>query len=822
MQNPDKEFNFTRNTQTLPAMKKNHLSASAAALVFIFSCGTPTRINVDPSVVENAITPWLYGSCIEDVNHEIYGGLYDQKIFGESFEEPAGSPDIVGFSRYDGFWSIENGVLSVASAPGAKLVYNGLEIADGTVEVDMRFDGTGVNGGVLVRVSDPGTGADNFNGYEINVSADGKRATLGRHRMDWKFLAEAPVDVDPAAWNKLSVGMHGSRITVALNGQTVIDYDDTETPLLSGKAAIRIWNADSSYRNFAAADAGGTRHEIAFEPVTAPEVSATWDAVITGDAVATFEHDGKTSYNTKYSQVIEMTGGTGRAGVANMSLNRWGIAVNEDQRFAGSVYLKSKGLTGSVKIAIESADGTKQYAAGEIKGVNGKWNKYTFELTSSAKDPKSRFTLYIDKPGKLWIDQATLMTTGDSRFQGLPLRADIGQAMVDQGLTFLRYGGSMVNVPDYKWKNMIGDRGKRPIYKGNWYAYSTNGFGIEEFLMFCETAGFVPSFAVSVLESAEDMADMIEYLNGPVESPWGGKRAEAGHPEPYGVKYIQIGNEEVIHSDDRAGYERYIEQFNRIYDAIHAKDPNVVFINAAWWRPKSGENMKMVFDALNGKAAYWDYHPWADALDSGKKVDVELQEMRDLFTKWDPETTMKCALFEENGNTHNMQRALGHATIQNAARRHGEFLLTTCAANALQPYGQNDNGWDQGQVFFTPDQVWGMPPYYAQQMASRHHRPLLIQSTADERLDVTATTDEKGREIVLHVVNTSDQSIKSSVRVAGTNVWLVKSVTLAAELSAVNTTEQPERVVPVEKSHKGKPVHDFPPHSYTILVLQTK
>lgn len=66
---------------------------------------------------------------------------------------------------------------------------------------------------------------------------------------------------------------------------------------------------------------------------------------------------------------------------------------------------------------------------------------------------------------------------------------------------------------------------------------------------------------------------------------------------------------------------------------------------------------------------------------------------------------MKCTILEENGNLHNMQRALGHATILNTTRRMGDFLLTSCAANTLQPYLQNDNGWDQGQVFFTPDRV---------------------------------------------------------------------------------------------------------------------
>ena len=90
----------------------------------------------------------------------------------------------------------------------------------------------------------------------------------------------------------------------------------------------------------------------------------------------------------------------------------------------------------------------------------------------------------------------TLMNGADRQFCGLPLRNDIGQAMVDQGLRFLRYGGTMVNAPEYRFKKMIGDRAERPPYKGHWYTYSTNGFGIEDFLHFCEKAGFMPAYAV--------------------------------------------------------------------------------------------------------------------------------------------------------------------------------------------------------------------------------------------------------------------------------------------------------------------------------------
>ncbi len=201
---------------------------------------------------------------------------------------------------------------------------------------------------------------------------------------------------------------------------------------------------------------------------------------------------------------------------------------------------------------------------------------------------------------------------------------------------------------------------------------------------------------------------MIEYLNGPVTSEWGRRRAENGHPEPYGVKYIGIGNEEVLFNGDRADeYDHYVERFNLLHDAIKGKDPSVKLISTAWWRADS-PSMERTFRALDGKADYWDYHPWADQLASGREVEAELRRMRELFLRWNPSTTMKCAIFEENGNRHDVQRVLGHVTLQNAVRRMGDFVLTSCAANALQPYRRNDNGWDQGG-FLHPVQVGDAP-----------------------------------------------------------------------------------------------------------------
>ena len=137
------------------------------------------RLTIDASQVLRRISPLLYGSCIEDVNHEIYGGLYDQKIFGESFEEPSAGMSFVNFTNYEGTWNLVQSVLSVQSWPGAKIVSSIPGFTDGSAEVNLKFTGTsGDNAGLIFHVSGSGKGADAFNGYEISLLQNGSRLRL--------------------------------------------------------------------------------------------------------------------------------------------------------------------------------------------------------------------------------------------------------------------------------------------------------------------------------------------------------------------------------------------------------------------------------------------------------------------------------------------------------------------------------------------------------------------------------------------------------------------------------------------------------------------
>lgn len=332
---------------------------------------TPPRIHVDASQVTGAVTPWLTGACIEDVNHEIYGGLYEQKIFGESFEEPPPSATFAGWTAYGGFWQPFGASTpptgrgcAVDAQAGAKLVRDDLAFADAQIDTDVRMPAGGAgNAGLLVRVQNPGIGTDAFDGYEISLRADGQQVILGKHRHNFQPLAAAPLDAVPGAWHHLRVVLAGPRIQVTVDGAVTpaLDFTDTD-PLPAGRIALRTWLTAAVFRNIRV-DTGARPTALPLQARALPAVSSMWDAIAAQGAQAQFQQDAQAPFQGRFCQRITHGTGAGKVGIANRGLNRWGIAVRKGQKFAGRIYLRAQNLHGPATIALQSADGSVTYAA---------------------------------------------------------------------------------------------------------------------------------------------------------------------------------------------------------------------------------------------------------------------------------------------------------------------------------------------------------------------------------------------------------------------------------------------------------------------------
>jgi hypothetical protein len=822
-------------------MKATALNTLSAVLASVFlsaaSTAQPATIRVDARQPGRETTRHPAGVCIEDVNHEIYGGIYSQMLFGESFQEPPRTAPVKGFVACEGRWRAANGEVDGDAGPGHKLIDTTLPaIGDGEVGADVLLPGgTAGNAGLILRVNRAGAGADQFDGYEVSIDVARKRLVLGRHRHDFRLLAESPCDVAPDRWIALSVQLSGGTIECLVDGKSVLQFPD-ERPLPAGAIGLRQWQRPARYRKLWA-KTDGRRVEVPFEssPTAAVEVSGMWGPARTGDAAlaAAVERDG--AFIGAQSQRITFTGGTGAAGVENRGLNRQGLGIVAGKPYDGYLWLKADKPT-DVLVSLESGDGSRSYAETRLAVTGNQWQRYEFQLTPDAGDIAARFAVKLKAPGSVVLGHAFLQPGDWGRFKGLPVRRDVVEALIDQGVTLLRYGGSMVNAPEYRWKKMIGPRDRRPPYKGNWYPYSTNGWGVVDFLDLCEAAGFVGIPDLSVDESPQDLADFVEYVNGSADTEWGGRRAADGHPAPYKLKHLEIGNEERV--DDR-----YYEKFAAIARAVWAKDPEITLVvgDFAYNQPITdpmnvrGADSRITSLAAHekilrlardaGREVWFDVHVWTDGPDPSPSLKA-LPSYIDALEKLADGARHKVVVFELNANNHTQRRALANAQAIGTILRDARIPVI-CSANALQVDGQNDNGWDQGLLFLNPSKVWLQPPGFVTQMTARNRQPRVLEAEltgATAKLDITATRSEDGKSITLSVVNLNPQPQSATLQLDGFTPAkpAARVEELAGPLGDRNTAEKPEQIKPRQFEWKhGLPqagtTYAFPPHSFTII-----
>jgi len=800
---------------------------------------TPTSkaiVEVLADQTTGPVSRLLTGVCIEDVNHEIYGGLYSQMVFGESFQEPPTLPDrLKGFRVLGGRWQVRQDEVHFSGERGGKVVSELPPFTDGEVGVEVYVpDRKLTNAGLIVRVDRAERGADRFDGYEIALNAEGQSALLGRHRQDFQSLKTAPCEVPTGRWVSLVAKLDGPVIEISVNGKSVLRYDDGRAALPAGTVGLRQWQSEGRYRNLWVKTNGRTQ-TLPFEPVSNDPlpVSGLWRPVQTDGAKGTFALDTDRPFVGRQSQHLTFVEGTGRVGVENQGLNRWGMHFEGGKAYEGVLWARAE-APASLFVALETRDGS-QLAEKQLSIKAGDWQRFGFTLT-----PKStsigRLAVTLKEPGSVVVGYAFLQPADWGRFKGLPVRRDVAEALIDQGVTVLRYGGSMINHAEYRWKKMIGPRDRRPPYGGTWYPYSSNGWGIPDFMSFCEAAGFeyIPAFNLD--ETPQDIGDFIRYVKGPAESEWGKRRAADGHPEPYKLRYVELGNEERV--DDE-----YFKKFKPLAEAIWKIDPDVVIVvgdfdyrevirdpfrfrgNSSGITTLAAHQKILQLAKEHGREVWFDVHVWTDGPRPSSTLAGALS-LIDALEKIADGARFKVAVFELNANNHGVRRALANTLAIQAIERDGRIAVVT-SANALQPDGQNDNGWDQGLLFLNPAQVWLQPPGYVTHLYSRHYQPRLARCTvtgAGDALDVNAKLSRDGKTLVLQAVNPTDRPVPAEIRLSGyaPRKNEARVTELSGDLAATNSAARPRAVVPKDRqwSHglqNGGTSYTFPSHSVTVI-----
>ena len=533
---------------------------------------------------------------------------------------------------------------------------------------------------------------------------------------------------------------------------------------------------------------GGIYSQMVFgesfaEPRSDAGISGMWRKAVSGGASGSFALDPSNPFKGSQSQRITFTGGSGSVGVDNMGLNRWGTNWQAGKSYDGYAYMRSTGSV-PVQVAAESSAGTV-YGSQSLT-VNGTgWTKYSFSFTPKATDHTGRFTIRLTGPGTVNIGYVYLEPGAWGRFDGLPVRRDIAEALQSQHNTVLRYGGSSADPGtfgpgmwnNYQWKNTVGPRESRPDYTGWWYAYESNGWGIPDFLNLGEALGVhaIPTF--NSYETPQDMADFVDYLKGSTSTTWGARRAADGHPAPYPFRQIEFGNEEYVDAN-------YATRFNNAANAIWAKDPSIIVTVADVGYTNVITNPDHVTGAASGLGSLSAYRSiLSNAVAHNAQIAIDLhigddapegvQQSIDALKSFDywlhqynQEARYHINVFELNSGHHDMERALANAKAISLLQQCGDRVTVVSSANALQPDGQNDNGWDQGLVFFDTHRSWFQPPGYVTRMFSDGNLGTVVHAETNNPF-LAVSAQFNGSKMVLNVTNESSTAQSPTIALTG-------------------------------------------------------
>jgi hypothetical protein len=787
------------------------------------------HVDVDADHIIAHVSPYMTGVCLEDVNHEVYGGIDSQMIFGESFQEPP---------PFD-----PNALYKIVNADNGALSARKRGWDNGTLAIIWEF----VNApDQLWHIADIGDGfykiINYYSGRALSTLYGGSANGTIIHL--WDYLSTFPDQhwaIGPGGGGRI-MNRTSRRVVSCLDGgaanNTRVELRDFDPP-----AKHQFW------------------HIAAVTTVTRPEVSGMWRSLSKGSATGTYTHATNGPFKGTHFQQMTYTGGTGEIGIENRSLNRWGMDVQADKSYEGYVYVRTSAPT-TIYVAFESASGASVYAETSFTADDPAWTRYDFALTPDHDDPRGRFAIKLKEPGSVDVGYVFVQPGAWGRFKDLPVRKDIAEGLVAQGNTFLRFGGSSVHFRvaedpihphlwplAYRWKYMTGPRDSRRFTGGFFYPYTTNGWGIFEFLNLTEAMGVVGIPTVSIDESPEDMADFIDYVNGPTSTPWGQRRADDGHPEPYRLKYLELGNEERVDAT-------YFEKFERLAIKLWAKDPEIILIVGDWNDAETlidpelkhysvrneGHRRILNLATQHGREVWFDCHVWTDDVWLGESREqrfdgkarnqvLAVDRLHATLAELGPRARFKVVVFELNANSHDAHRALANAIAIGGMQRLGDKVQMVASANALQPDDQNDNIWDQGLLFFNPRRTWAQPAYYVTQMKAQNYLPLAVQAKVSGResvtFDVTATRSDDGRILLLHVVNTIDvpRTYKFDLHGFDPRRTSAHVTTLAGARGARNSSTNPHAVVPWEAevpySRFGNTITlTFAPSSFTIVRLR--
>jgi alpha-L-arabinofuranosidase len=559
------------------------------------------------------------------------------------------------------------------------------------------------------------------------------------------------------------------------------------------------------------------------------------------------------SNNPHYVRIVSE--GTAPFGLSNEGFRGMGVRKGETYNFSAQI----RNVDGSptLRVQLYGSDGALLDEV-KLENFSSGWQKYTATLTPNDTDPKARLAIVMDGKGIVDLDMISLFPQHTWKDRPGGLRADMVQALADLHPGFLRFpGGCIVEgsvlARRYQWKNTIGPIEDRHLLIDRWNYefqhrptpdyFQSFGLGFYEYFQLCEDIGAQPlpilncgmacqfnSGELCPMDELQpyiqDALDLIEFANGDTNTTWGAKRAALGHPEPFHLKMLGVGNEQ--------WGQQYIDRYTVFAQALKEKYPDIQLVSAAG--PDPGDTrFQFAWSKLRElHADIIDEHCYArpewflanthryDHYDrNGPKVFMgEYAAQSDKVVSVKNRNTVECALAE--------------AAYMTGLERNADIVRMASYA----PLFANTEAWQ-----WTPDLIWvnslniyETPDYYVQQMFCRNRGDEVLPAQLDgiattssgiQNLYASATRDEQAGEIILKVVNPGDTAQNVQVNLAGAKSVSPEAgeLVLAGNPDDENSMEQPEHISPVQSTIGNAAANfscDFQPHSLTVLRIKAK
>lgn len=532
-------------------------------------------------------------------------------------------------------------------------------------------------------------------------------------------------------------------------------------------------------------------------------------------------------------------------GVANSGY--WGFPVKPSTTYRARFHAKAApGFKGALKVAIQSEDGAVTFVEGKSGELAADWKSFDVSLTTSAEvkpTTKARFALIADQPGTVWLSLVSLFPpTWKDRPNGL--RPDLMQMLVEMKPKFLRFPGGNYLEGDtidlrFKWKETIGPLTERPGHQGPWGYRSTDGMGLMEFLLWAEDMGAEPVlglYAGYSLKGAyvkpgkdlepfvEEALEEIEYVMGPVTSKWGARRAKDGHPAPFKLRYVEIGNEDWF---DKSG--SYDGRYAQFHDAIKKRYPQLKCISSIGGEQDAKKRVH------SRKPDVLDEHFYRTAetfLEMGRgyydKADRKGPEIfvgewaahETPHPPWDPKA-------KQDPPMPNMKAALGDAAFMTNMERNSDIVTMQCYAPLF--VNLNERQWRPDLIGYDALKAYGSPSFHTIRMFSTNLGDEILDAKAAEgsKIHVSATRETKTGKVFVKLVNATDQECPLEIDLKGVRTVApsTKAEILSAPSTATNSMAEPTNVMPKEiviEGVKPKFSYTLPASSIVVMKLDTK